>query len=260
MIVAVAGKGGTGKSYIAASLAKMYAQHAARMNHGGQVYAIDAEPGGGLGLAIGLTRSEIDGVKPIIGMREFIETGEEDGALYLSDPQIGSADGQYNLLADGVLFLHMTGVKQAGTGCYCHEYNFLQALLNSMLLGERDTLILDMGAGVEHLSRGTIRNADVLLIVSEATRVCIETTKTIRSLGYGLGIKHIYAVANKIRNEKEELLIRAHFRRGELLGLVRLSEAISDLAIGVGASREPAPFKPGPDLEELFRNLTLLQI
>jgi len=253
--IAVAGKGGTGKSFIAACLARQFAMYARRNGLGGQVYAVDADPAGGLGAALGISQSDISGIRPIIDMREFIDTGDDDGALYLSDPGAVNVDGQFKTIAEGVNFLRMAGVKRAGAGCYCHEYNFLQALLHSILLGERDTLILDMGAGVEHLARGTIRGADVLLIVSEATRACIEVTKTIRTLGAELGIRHIYVVANNIRSEKEELLIRASFRRGELIGLVRMSEAVADMAIGVGAGRGQSTLKPGTDIEELFFNI-----
>ena len=260
MKIAVAGKGGTGKSYIAACLAKQFALYAGRNGYGGQVYALDADPAGGLGAALGLSQDAISGIRPIIDMREYIDTGDEDDALYLSDPDAANVDGQFKAVAEGVSFLRMAGVKQAGSGCYCHEYNYLQALLNSILLSERDTLILDMGAGVEHLARGTIKGADVLLIVSCATRACIEVTKTIRNLGAALGIRRIYVVANNIRSEKEELLIRASFKRGELIGLVRASEAVADMAIGVGTGRGQSIIKPGADIEELFFNIQTITL
>ena len=223
-----------------------------------KVYALDADPLGGLGAALGLSQAEIDKVKPIIDMREFIEPGKDDGALYLSAPDITDASGQYSTLVHDVNFLKMAYIKKAGTECYCPEYSFLQALIKSMLLADNDILILDMSAGIEHLTRGTIKSADIMLIVSEATRACIDATKTIRALGEELGIPRIYIVANKIHNEKEELLIRASFRRGELIGLIHQSETVAERAIGVGIDREThpnKPDKPGADIEELFRNL-----
>jgi CO dehydrogenase maturation factor len=275
--IAIAGKGGTGKTYIAASLARMFIHNTGRAEHAdqnylkhikpagqahdgniksvGQVYALDADPCGGLGAALGLSQADIDGVRPIVDMREFIEQGEDDGDLYLSAPDTDIVDGRYSMPADGVNFLRLAYVKKAGAGCYCHEFGFLQALLKSMLLAENDVLILDMPAGIEHLTRGAIKGVDILLRVSEATRACVETTKTIRTLGADLGIPHIYVAANKIRNEKEELLIRANFRRGELIGLIRMSDAVSNLATGVGTGRAPPPRKPGADIDELFMNL-----
>jgi hypothetical protein len=75
-----------------------------------------------------------------------------------------------------------------------------------------------------------------MLVVTEATRVCIENARTIRDLGINMGIGRAHIVANKIRSEKEELLIRASFRRGELMGLVRYSEEVAEHSTGIGAS------------------------
>ena len=269
MKIAIAGKGGTGKSFIAATLAKLYAMYAANPaqnahagtdGSAGVVYAVDADPGGGLGAALGLSQSDVDTVKPIIDMREFIETGGDDGALYLTGAGAVNSGGQFDNVVDGVHYLRMAGVKKAGSGCYCREYDFLVALLNSLTLGEKDTLILDMGAGYEHFARGAIKGADILLIISEATRVCIEASKTMRALGAGLGIKHIYIAANKIRSEREELLIRANFRRGEIIGFIRLSEAVANHAIGVGAGHSRQSLAPGADMEEFFQKLSSVRI
>ena len=247
--IAVAGKGGTGKSIIAACLARRFSEG------GGQAYAVDADPCGGLGAALGFSGAEISGIKPITDISEFIDTGDDD-ALYLSAPDAGSFDGQYSLFAGNVHFLKMARVKPADSGCYCREHRFLQALIKSMLLEENDALILDMGAGVEPLIRGTVKNVDILLIVSEAGRASIEVSRAIRALGAGLGIGRVYIVANKIRNEKEELLIRAGFQRGELIGLVRMSKALADPLYGIGSQREQKPFIMPAGIEELYLNLT----
>lgn len=281
MRIAVAGKGGTGKSFIAAALAKLYAMNAANDEYNsysgqnlpsglrpsaginaakGLVYAVDAEPGGGLGAALGLSQSDIEAVKPICEMRDFIETREDDGALYLTGPGAADADGQFDTVTEGVHYLRMAGVKKAGSGCYCDEYGFLRALLASLALGEKDTLILDMGAGYEHFTRGAIKGTDILLIVSESTRVCIENAKNMRQLGAGLGVRHIYIAANKIRSEREELLIRANFRRGEIIGLIRFSETVANHAIGVGAGSARQTLSPGADMEELFYRLRSVKI
>ena len=266
MKIAIAGKGGAGKSFIAASLARLYAGCGApaqqerriceeRAQRERQVYALDADPCGSLGLALGLSHEEIENVKPIIDMREFIEPGKEDGDLYLSAPDVDNIGGHYNAMVEGVNFLRMACLKQAEAGCYCQEFSFLQALIKSMSLGENDVLILDTAAGVEHFTRGAIKGIDMLLIVSEATRACIETSRIIKTLGADLGIRRIYYIANKIRSEKEELLVRASFRRDELIGLVRMSEAIADQSIGVGSKRNPPLFITLPEIEQIFQKL-----
>ena len=302
MKIAVAGKGGAGKSYVAASLARLFAREclsgrqtgaaapraayagqayaagaaaprtnytgqvyavdaaAPRAAYAGQVYAVDVDPCGGLGAALGFTKSELDAIKPIVDMREFIDTGEDDGALYLSESAGDGMDAQFSADADGVRYLRAARIKQAGSGCYCREFGFLQAVIGSMALDERDTLILDMGGGVEPLTRGTVKGADILLAVAEATRAGIETARAVRSLGAELGVGRALIVANKIRNEKEELLIRANFRKGELAGLIRMSQAVADSAFGVNAEHKPPKFAPSPDLEELYRNIKAIRI
>ena len=276
MIIAVAGKGGAGKTFVAASLARLYSGHLGRA---GKTYAIDADPAGSLGAALGLTQGEIDGVKPIYDMHEFIDAGEEDGALYLPDPGAGAGGGQYDADADGVRFLRMAGIKRAGSGCYCGEHGFLRALVGSMLLGEKDVLIMDMGAGVEHLARGTAKGADLLLIVSEASRACVDCSRVIQSLGSELGVGRIHIVANKIRSEKEEIFIRAGFRRGDLIGLIRMSEAAAENAMRAGSdsatragsdsatragamadNKERAGYAMPPGMKELFNNILSINV
>jgi CO dehydrogenase maturation factor len=247
--IAVAGKGGAGKTFVAAGFARLYA------GMGYQVYAVDAEPGGSLGPELGLSRHEIDAVRPIMVMREFIDDRRGDGALYLMNPNVGGAADQFSADAGGVRFLKMADIKPAGSSCYCEEHGFLLALMNSLLLGERDVVILDMGAGVEHLARGTCRGADLMLVVTEATRAGVEMARAIRALSAGLGIGQVLVVANKIHSEKEELFIRANFHRVELLGLLHESKEAADRAIGIGG-RGSAGDPWMPEFEALYERLT----
>jgi CO dehydrogenase nickel-insertion accessory protein CooC1 len=312
--IAIAGKGGAGKTFIAANLARLFAEYEGAVNNIGKTYALDADPCGGLNAALGMPQSAVDGVKPLADMRDFIKPGEDDGALYLSGVNAGAglnvgANGETNLnanvnngevaisevtisevstgkvatdddatsevtigevgtgevgtgdcdrysyLFNGVRYLRMARVKPAGAGCYCDEHAFLQAMMNSMLLDEDDIFLLDLSAGVEPFARGALNGVDMLLIVSEATRACIETTKLMRSLAADSGVVSVYVAANKIRNEKEEILIRASFHRDELIGLIRMSDAVADFATGVGTGRNPVPPKASADIVELFNHV-----
>lgn len=224
MKIAVAGKGGSGKSFIVANLARLFC------GGDGQVYAVDADPCCGLAVELGLSKSVYGGIRPISEMNDYIKAGEDDGALYLSNPDIQNMDGHFNADVDGIKYLRMAGIKPPGSGCYCREHDFLRSLLNSALIKSEDALILDMCAGIEHLVRGTVGGVDILLVVSEPTRASIEAARTIRTLGLDLGISRAHIVANKIRSEKEEVQIRARFRRGELIGLIRMAEGAADVA------------------------------
>ena len=290
MKIAIAGKGGTGKTFITAGLARIFSEtsgaariysnyagsnaghaaariysndvgsdagHAAARiysNNAGsdaghaaaRVYALDADPAGGLGAALGLSPKAVGETKPIADMGSFIRTGEEDGALYLSSLDAGDPAGQYSTQINNVNFLRLAGLKRAGAGGYEREFAFLHALINSMTIEPSDIMLLDMCAGVEPLTRGAVKGADALLIVAEATRACIEVARVIRTLGAGLGVRHIHIVANKIKSEKEEVLIRANFTRGELIGLVRMTD---------GAADPRGLNKTNSDLKELANNI-----
>jgi len=85
------------------------------------------------------------------------------------------------------------------------------------LIEQADQLtIVDMEASVEHMSRGTIRHADTLLIVTEPYYRSLETTGRAAALARELGIKRIYAVANKVRGPRDEEAIRRYCAEREL--------------------------------------------
>ena len=114
-------------------------------------------------------------------------------------------------------FFRMGNIKGGGTSCYCKENSFLQALVNSLILGEKDTVILDMGAGIEQLTRGTAHGVDVFVIVTEPSKVSVQTVKVIQKLALELGIPRTVVVGNKVRNLKDENFLRDHFPQNSLL-------------------------------------------
>ncbi|MDR1061927.1 MAG: AAA family ATPase [Clostridiales bacterium] len=234
MKIAIAGKGGSGKTTIASNLARYC------LARGFNVYAVDADPDGSLGAALGLRGAALSGVRPIIEMSEFIGESGADGSLYLRRPDIGELSGCFSADIGGVKFLRMGAVKPAGSSCYCAEHNFLHALVNSLLLGDRDIAVFDMSAGVEHLVRGTVKGADAMIVASEPSRASVESARHIQSLGEQLGIGGIWHVCNKIRNEKEALFARANFAKARTLGLVRFSERIADGALRLADSAPAA--------------------
>jgi CO dehydrogenase maturation factor len=99
----------------------------------------------------------------------------------------------------------------------------------SQLIEQADQLtIVDMEASVEHMSRGTIRHADILLIVTEPYYRSLETTGRAAGLARELGIKQIYAVANKVRSPRDEEAIRRYCaeRELEVIAVLPFDEAV----------------------------------
>src|SRR5262245_65613958 len=71
-----------------------------------------------------------------------------------------------------------------------------------------DVTVMDMEASIEHLSRGTVRHVDALLIVTEPYYRALETARRTVPLARGLGINRIFAVANKLRSAEDEQAVR----------------------------------------------------
>lgn len=76
----------------------------------------------------------------------------------------------------------------------------MRELTSSLAANSEEHVILDMEAGVEHLSRGTTRNMDTLLVIAEPYYKSLETAARVYRLGQELGIRRVVIVANKVRN------------------------------------------------------------
>lgn len=228
MKIAISGKGGVGKTTMAANLAKLF------RNEGFNVYAVDADPDSSLGLALGISEERLKEIRPVIEMKELMDQQTGGGAIYTLNPAVDHIIDEYSIQLDGIRFLRMGGVKQGGSACYCRENTFLRALVNSLILDNKDIVILDMGAGIEHLTRGTSGGVDLMIVVTEPGRASIQTARIVENLARELGIKDIRFIANKVRTDKEETFIREHFAGKELLGIQRYDEVISDKAMGFG--------------------------
>lgn len=219
MKLAISGKGGVGKTTVAAGLATFFA------DNGYRVYAVDADPDASLGLALGLEPEAVEAVKPIVEMRDVIvaRTGGE-GAFFSLNPEVGDLLDSYSLPLGNILFFKMGAVKQGGTSCYCRENSVLHALVSTLLLRRDEMVILDMGAGIEHLTRGTSRGVDLLLVVTEPTRVSLQTARTVTALATDLAIRNIAYVGNKVRTPAERSFLEENLPAGQLLGVLPFDE------------------------------------
>ncbi len=247
MKIAVSGKGGVGKTTFSANLAKLFTRE------GYEVYAVDADPDASLGTTLGIPEESLAKLKPVVDMKELIaDKMGTDGAYYPLNPKVDDILQSHSITVDKIHFFRMGNVKGGGTSCYCKENTFLHALVNSLLLGAKETVILDMGAGIEQLTRGTARGVDFLLIVTEPTKVSVQTVKVVRQLARELGVPNVKVIGNKIRNQKEEDFLRTSFEPGELLGVLPYSDDLADAALEEGNLDLPAG-KLGTALEDIFQ-------
>lgn len=249
MKIAVSGKGGVGKTTFGANLAWWLAQQ------GTTVLAVDADPDASLGTVLGIPEDSLAKLKPIVDMKGLIEERMGgSGAFYPLNPKVDDILDDYSVPLGLIRFFRMGNVKGGGTACYCKENSFLNAIVNSLILGEEDTVIMDMGAGIEQLTRGTAQGVDVLVIVTEPTKVSAQTVTVIQQLGKELGIPKIVVVGNKVRNKKEEDFLRGYFDVTQLIGIVPFSEEL--LEMSTGTETNELPLGPlGVELDRIYRKI-----
>ena len=93
-----------------------------------------------------------------------------------------------------------------------------------------DVTILDTEASIEHMTRGTVRTSDAVLLVTEPYYRSLETTGRLAPLARELGIPHVWAVANKVRAPRDEAAVREYCERHgiELVGVVPFDERVTE--------------------------------
>jgi CO dehydrogenase maturation factor len=92
----------------------------------------------------------------------------------------------------------------------------VRGVLGGLVAGAERTTIVDLEAGLEHLSRGTARHVETLLIVGEPYFKSLETASRSFALAKDLGIAHVRMVANKVRNARDEDTVREFAARHAL--------------------------------------------
>jgi CO dehydrogenase maturation factor len=225
MKIAISGKGGVGKTLLAAFLSHTFA------SSGYSVIAIDADPDANLAATLGFPNPEK--ITPISEMSDLIEerVGVKpgtSGSFFKLNPKVDDLPEKYSVKIDGIRLMSMGRIKRGGTGCYCSEGALLQALTSHLLLQRDEVVIMDMEAGIEHLSRGTTKAVDRLIIVVEPGRRSLETAETIKNLAQDIGVENIGAVGNKIRSEADKDFIASNLPGIEILGFIYYDPAIND--------------------------------
>jgi CO dehydrogenase maturation factor len=228
MKIAISGKGGVGKTLIAALLTKIFAEQ------GFSVLAIDGDPDANFASTLGYPNPET--IIPIVDMKDLVEerTGAGGGKstpYFKINPRVDDIPEKYAVKSDkynNVKLMRMGRVKEGGAGCYCPENALLRALVAHLLLARNEVIILDLAAGIEHLSRGTAKFVNKLLIVVEPGRRSVETAKEIVKLANDIGLTNIAAVGNKLRTASDKEYIISNLSGFEFLGFVPFDRAITD--------------------------------
>lgn len=225
MKLAITGKGGVGKTTLAAGLALAFSQEEKR------VIAIDADPDSNLAATLGFPEPEK--IVPLVELKELIaeRTGVEPGTVggyFKLNPRVDDIPDRFSREHKGIKVLLMGRVKKGGSGCFCPENAFLKAVLSHLFFTREDVVILDMEAGIEHLGRGTAEGVDGLIVVVEPSMRSMETAARIKSLAKDLKIDRVFLVGNKVRSDEDIDFIRKNVSNFEILGFIWYNNALTD--------------------------------
>lgn len=186
MKIGIVGKGGVGKTTTSSLLAR------ALVARGRRVLAVDTDSNPNLGLSLGLGADATEALVPIprsmvVGQRGDMTVGELMADYATATPE-------------GVALMSALRVDEAAAGCTCGGHASVRSLLGEALESETDDTIVDMEAGIEHLSRsgGTLAHADVLVLVMEPSRKAVITAQRTIGLAKELGIERWIGVGNKV--------------------------------------------------------------
>lgn len=247
MRIAIAGKGGAGKTTISATLARLSAR-------GGRVsVAVDADSNPNLGVALGLDPDAAGALRPL-PLELVSRRLDRPGLVEPIDQVIASRTA---VAPDGVRLVIMGAPDHAEAGCLCSAHAVVSALLGE--LGERPEIltVIDLEASPEHLSRGTTRHADVLLLVAEPYYRALEAVRRMAVLAGELPIRRVAVIANKVRSPEDTEAIAAFCCRHDLdlvgsvpwnddvLGADRAGRSLLDHAPGSAAVRAVAAIWSG---------------
>ncbi|MCL2159466.1 MAG: AAA family ATPase [Oscillospiraceae bacterium] len=201
MKIAVSGKGGVGKSTIAAAIALTLSKR------GEKVLALDADPDANLAAALGIPKS-IE-IRPISREIELIKerTGveiNEYGKVFKLNPEVSDIAEKFGVECGGVNLVVLGASSKGGGGCACPENTFVKSLVTDLVLYKNETLVMDMEAGIEHLGRGTAAGVDVMLIVVEPGQRSLDCAESVMKMGGEIGLDRYIVIANKINSKEDE--------------------------------------------------------
>ena len=198
LVISISGKGGSGKTTVTALLLKWLIQNTEKIS-----LVVDADPATNLPdvLGVELLRTVGQSSKEL---KDKIEAGTLSPTLSKKDVieanvfQTLVEEDRFDLLAMG---------RSEGEGCYCFVNNMLTRILDT-LTRNYEVALLDMEAGLEHLSRRTDRDVDSMIVVTDPSKMGLETARRIKEIidEVHIDVKHIYLVGNRFTPDLEELL------------------------------------------------------
>ncbi|WP_321422455.1 AAA family ATPase [uncultured Methanobacterium sp.] len=223
MIIAVSGKGGTGKTLISSLLIKNLSSTQK------DILAIDADPDSNLPEALG-----VDVHKTVGDVREELKEDTAKGRIPTGMNKWDILDYKImeSIIETPNFDLLVMG-RPEGSGCYCAVNNMLRRIIEN-LSSNYDMIIIDTEAGLEHLSRRTTQNVDVMLVVTDKSKRGMLTAQRIGQLADELDInfKELYLVLNRVNIDNEDEIMEKAKETGlEIAGVIYEDDEVTQYDI-----------------------------
>ncbi|NYB51465.1 MAG: AAA family ATPase [Methanobacteriaceae archaeon] len=223
MIIAVSGKGGTGKTLVSSLLIKALSETEK------DILAIDADPDSNLPEALG-----VEVHKTVGDVREELKEDTAKGRIPRGVNKWDILDYKImeSIIETPNFDLLVMG-RPEGSGCYCAVNNMLRRIIEN-LSSNYDVIVIDTEAGLEHLSRRTTQNVDVMLVVTDKSKRGILTAQRIGQLADELDIKfqNLYLVLNRVNPENEAEILKKVKETGlEMLGVIYEDDEVAQFDI-----------------------------
>jgi len=229
--IALAGKGGIGKTTIAGMVIKYLVSRQA-----GPVLAIDADPSSNLNMVLGLDLTwTVGDIRE--GLLSKVKTSLTAGGAAMGSLPGGLTKREYldyeirSSLAEGKQFDLIAMGRSEGQGCYCAVNHNLREVVDDISRNYK-YVVIDNEAGMEHLSRRTTRDVQHLLIVTDPSQRGIVAAERIAGFRneFDINIEHAYLILNRATNGiPEPIQSRINELDIPLLGTIPVSEEITEL-------------------------------
>ncbi len=251
-VLAVSGKGGVGKSTITALTVRILSERKS-----GSILAVDANPDSNLPELLGIQ------VQKTVGdvteeMKRDIERGKIPPTITKKDLleyqviKVLRETPNFDLLVMG---------RGEGEGCYCMVNKLLTDIIDT-LSKNYDITVMDEDAGLEHLSRRTDRDVDIMMIVTDPSSMGFRTARKIKEVAeeVHLQFRKTYLIGNRFPPEKE-FMVREQARRigVEFGGVVPLDEKVFEFNLeGKPITQLPSNSPAFGAVEEILKRIGLL--
>ncbi|XRO74608.1 P-loop NTPase [Methanocaldococcus sp. 28A] len=203
MKISICGKGGCGKSSITTLIAKEFAKN------GYRVLVIDGDESNlSLHKLLGMDLPK-DFINYLGGRKEFMQklkSQPKKNVKLFEELSIDSLPKDYLVEKDNIKLIAIGKIHDFGEGCACPMGVLLREFLKSLKLKDKEVVIVDTEAGIEHFGRGVEGGCDVIIAIVDPTYESIRLSKKIEEIGEKLG-KKVYFIVNKVDDDTKELVL-----------------------------------------------------